>query len=177
MTEEQQALVTYLEQMKRMRSTMGVANEFVYKGQEHFLLEHGQWYEIQPWSDQFDQGAPKQCFANALFLATMNPELRYVEGFACTGTLSGFPFEHGWNIDQSGKVIDCTWCNTGSLYFGVEFSAGRADDAIWNGDSRVLDDYRRGHPLFRQPWLGEDYTLEWEESEGMRLAQRVLGLK
>jgi len=48
-------------------------------------------------------------------------------------------------------------------------SAERADDATWNGDASVLDDFRRDHPLFKQPWPGEDWSRQWPHSERITL--------
>ena len=172
LTEEQQAVVAHMEGMKAMKATMKIADQFHYKGMEHFLLEHGRWYTPQPWPKKFKQGAPKQCFANAMLLGA-SKGLRYVEGLAIADISIALPIHHGWNVDEHDNVIDNTWLNTGLLYFGVEFSVGRADDAIWNGNCTVLDDYRRRHPLYRQPWLGEDYSLKWEPSEAMKVFQRM----
>jgi hypothetical protein len=174
MTEVQQQVIDYLEQWKAMKSTMSIASEFHYKGMEHFLLDNGQWYEPQPWAHTVPTGAPKQCFGNAMILGAWKG-LRYVEGIAVAERVP-FPVHHAWNLDAEGRLIDNTWLNLGAAYFGVEFSLGRADDAIWNGDSSVLDDYLRGHPLYRTPWTGEDYAREWPPSDGMKLARKALAL-
>jgi len=172
MTGMQERMIAHMQGMKALRETMKISDQFVYKGIEHFLLEHGRWYEVTPWRGKYKQGAPKNCFANAMLLGAQKG-LRYVEGLAFADIKIELPIHHGWNIDEHDNVIDNTWLNTGLVYFGVEFSVGRADDAIWNGDSTVLDDYRRRHPLFREPWRGEDYSLKWEESEGLRLLRRM----
>jgi hypothetical protein len=62
-------------------------------------------------------------------------------------------------------LVDSTWCNTGLAYIGVEFSIERADDATWNGDGHILGDEYRGYPIFREPWKGEDYTIQWPYSD------------
>jgi len=172
LTQMQRNLIAHMEAFKSLKAKMNVADQFVYKGMEHFLLEHGVWYEVQPWQNKYRQGAPKNCFANAMLLGA-EKGLRYVEGLAIADISIELPIHHGWNIDKHGNVIDNTWLNSGLVYFGVEFSIGRADDALWNGDSTVLDDYRRRHPLYRQPWLGEDYSLKWKASEGMKLLRRM----
>jgi hypothetical protein len=171
MTEDQQQLLAFMEKMKTLKTPCMAANEFLYKGIEHFLLEHGRWYTPEPWTGKYMLGAPKQCFGNALILGA-TASIRYVEGLATIPELP-FPVHHAWNLDQRGVLVDNTWCNTGVLYLGVEFSLGRADDAIWNGDSNVLDDYQRGHPIFRQPWTGEDASLQWP-CESLLLLRRAL---
>jgi hypothetical protein len=176
LTESQQELIAYMENMKALKLTMnGFAQQFHYVGMEHFLLEHGRWYDAPAWGGEYPQGAPKQCFGNAMILGVMS-NLRYVEGLALPGVVP-FPIHHAWNLDEQGALVDNTWLNTGGVYFGVEFSLGRADDAIWNGDSSVLDDYMRGHPLYREPWLGEDYERTWTPSEGRRLAKTLLSTR
>jgi hypothetical protein len=171
LTELQQELIRYLEMMKAMRLQMGGGDDYTYKGMEHFLLEHGQWYEPRPWTGEYRQGAPKLCFANAMMLGDSD-NLRYVEGVAVSTV--AFPIYHAWNLDAAGELVDSTWLNRGVLYFGVEFSVGRADDAIWNGNASVLDDFNRRHPLFREPWPGEDYSVDWKPSKGRRLFRQSL---
>lgn len=170
LSEPQQELLRYLEMMKALRAEMVRSTDhlFTYLGMEHFLLEHGRWYEPRPWSDEYREGAPRNCFANAMMFGD-SEGLRYVEGVA----LSVIPVHHGWNADADGNLIDSTWQNSGLAYFGVEFSVGRADDAIWNGDATVLDDWQRRHPLYRQPWPGEDYSLVWKPSKGLRAWRRL----
>lgn len=170
MTDAKYNLMHYLRTMREMRRQMKMPPEFHYCGMEDFLLQHGQWYDVRPWDGRYKQGVPKMCFGNAVLLG-VSDSLRYVEGVAmyALNNRQFFPVHHGWNLDQQGYVIDATWCNTGECYFGVEFSVGRADDATWNGDNCVLDDYGRGHPLFRQPWAGEDFDRIWPDSEGMMI--------
>jgi hypothetical protein len=127
-----------------------------------FLLQHGIDYKPTPWRGQFKQGAPKNCYGNAIVLAGWYG-LRYIEG-VCLSPV-GMVIPHAWNLNAKGKLIDSTWLNTGLVYIGVEFSVERADDAIWHGDACVLDDWKRRWPLFKQPWTGEDYTIEWPASD------------
>ena len=44
----------------------------------------------------------KECYYNAQMIASMEPDLTYVEGQA-TGMI---PTGHGWLVDRAGKVID-----------------------------------------------------------------------
>ncbi len=130
-----------------------------------FVLQHGRFYRAPAYPKSYPRGAPKQCFGNALVYACQRG-WRYVEGFALAPKIN-LPFHHAWNVDEKGDAWDTTWRNTGLAYLGVEFSTGRADDATWNGDSTVLDDWHRGWPLFKERWQGEDWDRVWEPSEGM----------
>jgi hypothetical protein len=63
----------------------------------------------------------KECFQNAIMNASMS-NLRYVEGVAESRNLAGFPILHAWNLDEDGRVVDPTWDNEGTVYWGVEMS-------------------------------------------------------
>lgn len=133
-----------------------------YAGAPDFVMKHGQWFEADPYP-RMPRGAQLQCFGNSIVLGVLYGH-RYVEGYALSP--AGQVIHHGWNSDD-GRLVDSTWLNTGLAYIGVEFSVGRGDDATWNGDASVLDDHHRGHPLFAEPWEGEDFDRYWPSSEGM----------
>ena len=154
-------------QLEQLRSVLPNWEKYHYRGAADFVLQHGQSFAVRPFPAKIPQGAPRHCFSNALLLA-LTKGLRYVEGYA-TEPHVGLAVHHGWNIDSHGKLIDSTWLNQGLAYLGVEFSAERADDALWNGDASVLDDWHRQFPLFKQPWSGEDWTINWPENERVRL--------
>jgi hypothetical protein len=158
LTQAQQELIDYLKMVKTLRYTWGKPAGVHYNGMEDFLLEHGQWFEPRPWTGEYGEGTIKRCFANSIALGVTD-RLRYIEGIA----LSVIPVHHAWNADSDGNLIDSTWKNEGLAYFGVEFSIGRAKDAIWyTGDTTILDDWKRRHPLYKQPWPGEDHSLVWK---------------
>jgi hypothetical protein len=139
-----------------------VADGFHYHGPADFVLREGRAYEPAPLPEHVPQGGPKLCYANSLFVAC-GLRLPYIEGFACA--FPGGPLvQHAWNEAPDGRVIDSTWpdlCDGRPIwedrcYMGVRFSAARADEATWDGDATVLDDYNRGWPILREPWAGED---------------------
>ncbi len=154
---------SYLEAVRKVRRSSGkLPGGFVYLGYEDFLLQHGQTYYPMTYPSTMFRGAPRACFGNAIAIAVIYG-LPYVEGYAINEC--GFPIHHAWNADADGNVFDSTWLKyPGVSYFGVEFSAERADDATWNGDASVLDDWMRGWPLLKSPWNGEDYSLSWPPS-------------
>lgn len=68
-------------------------------------------------------GRRRECFANAARLALRGcgSGLIYVEGWATSPNL-GIAIHHGWVVGPSGEVIDNTWRDPGTSYFGVAFS-------------------------------------------------------
>jgi len=143
----------------------------VYRSFFDFVIRHGREYPVVPYTSK-RTGAPKQCFGNAITYAGFFG-FAYVEGFAMTD--KGGIILHAWNVDADGRLFDSTWLNRGLAYVGVEFSAERADDAIWNGDACVLNDEHRNYPVYQREWKGEDFTLKWPQSD--RLDELRAGLK
>jgi len=139
----------------------------VYRSFYDFVIQHGREYTIVPFTGM---KAPRlKCFGNAMVRSAMFG-MPYVEGFAMSP--KGDVILHAWNADENGDVHDSTWCNTGIAYIGVEFSAERADDAIWNGDNCVLNDENRNYPIYQKPWTGEDYSLIWPYSDRLEALRR-----
>ena len=159
-----------LQKLGDMDETYPLLNGLVYRSFYGFVLAHGRFYERSPWNGEYPRGAQQKCFGNAIYLGGLYG-LRYVEGFAVAPT-NGSVILHGWNITDDDSVIDSTWCNTGVLYLGVEFSIERADDASWNGDASVLNDDKRNYPIFQRIWKGEDYSLTWPPSDRLEHLRR-----
>jgi hypothetical protein len=157
---------TNLEGVRSMLREFGkhdkLRHGYAYRSGYNFLAQHGIEYKPTLWPGGYKQGAPRMCYGNAIVGGAVYG-LRYVEGI----TLSphGIATPHAWNLSAEGELLDLTWLNTGLVYIGVEFSLERADDATWNGDACVLDDWKRRWPLFRKPWAGENYNLTWPASD------------
>jgi hypothetical protein len=166
-------LTLYLELLRKC--TVGNLREMntklVYAGIADFLLRHGKWYKAVEYPREMWEGCLGHCYGNAMIVATSEPRYRYVEGYACP-IETGLPVHHAWVTDGT-HAFDPTWGPhgwlKGSAYFGVEFSVERADDAAWNGDASVLDDFRRGHPLYHESWHGEDWNRVWPPSPRLDL--------
>jgi hypothetical protein len=58
----------------------------------------------------------RACYRNAANIA-MDHGLRYCEGWAYDG--SGVGVQHAWNLTDDGLVVDTTWREPGTRYFGV----------------------------------------------------------
>lgn len=153
--------------LEHYRYTASLGPNLIYRYGWDFILQHGKSYKIVPIPKGVKQGARKQCFGNAIVLAVFNG-WKYIEGYAMTSQVS-IPIQHAWNETPSGELVDNTWMNQGAAYLGVEFSVERADDATWNGDGSILNDYRRRYPLFQKPWTGEDFSIQWPHSKRLEL--------
>lgn len=145
--------------------------KWAYAGIGDFLLRHGKWYEATEYPREMWEGVMGSCYGNAMIVAASEPRYRYVEGYACPVD-TGFPVHHAW-VTDGVHAFDPTWGPEwkmeGSAYLGVEFSVERADDAAWNGDASVLDDFHRGFPLYKEPWHGEDWDRVWPPSPRLDL--------
>ena len=172
MTDARDKLTQWLNSIRGVRAG-DKADGLIYSCAEDFVLQHGSWYEPVPYSISW-RGLPKHCFANSIWLAAMR-NWKYIEGFALApvSATGVWATHHGWNVDEYGQLVDSTWLNTGVAYLGVEFSVERADDASWVGDASVLEDWRRGFPLFRKHWTGE--TFDTPTSERIQLIRAGKG--
>lgn len=149
------------------RQEQSDAHGLAYRGAADFLLQHGRWWPAAPLPTGVERLAPRACFGNSINSAVAH-DLRYVEGYALHA-LSDLPVPHAWVADAAGHALDVTWDPPGRAYLGVEFSVERADDATWNGDAHVLDDFARGWPVLRERWRGElpEPDPAWKPSPGM----------
>jgi hypothetical protein len=175
LTDSQFAIVEWLTRLRDVTRGNGMPKGYHYAGIGDFLLQHGIWHEPAPLPARVRRGAPKACYGNALVLAIQHG-YRYVEGYASADiSQMPFPVHHAWNLDPEGNLIDNTWRNTGLAYLGVEFSKGRAENAIWFDNSNVLDNVASRFKIFREPWVGENYHLRWRRSNKVRRLMRELG--
>jgi hypothetical protein len=171
LNEHEQSLKQQLEQYRSLKRDGHILSEFAYCGVEDFLLQHGEWQRpTQPLA--LPRGAPKSCFGNALYLAA-TLGYRYIEGMAIPDISVPIAMHHGWNLTRDGVLVDNTWMNTGLAYLGVEFSVGRADNAMWFDDGCVLDNPRSRFKIYREPWTGENFNLVWRKSKHVRQLKRL----
>lgn len=142
-----------------------------YGGPADFVLQHGRPYEIE----YIDQDAiPEQCYFNSIIAALQHPGWSYVEGYAMIPRNTQQTVDrghwwvgpeivpHAWCLTDNAVPVELTWPFPGRAYLGVVFHPQRAEEATWDGDANVLDDFHRGWPLLRERWTGER---EWELGE------------
>lgn len=91
------------------------------------LLEKGEMFRGRKLPKAYKTGEPKNCFENALKLASSTlPWLYYVEGLAFRKGLN-VPLFHAWAADDSLRVVDPTWTRPEDcVYFGVKMLPGNA---------------------------------------------------
>lgn len=155
--------------IERLRSELAMYAEtgrmtpssYHYAGWPDFLQREGEEFECAPCPPNHYM-QPGFCYGNAIVVGAVIG-LAYVEGMACPRhDMPAVP--HAWNLNAEGRVIDSTWALAedhdfppeGRAYVGVRFSVARADEATWDGDACVLDDWKRRWPVLREPWQPED---------------------
>jgi hypothetical protein len=142
------SLVKYLATVRTLRREWKPA-EFVYAGSEDFVLQHGEWFELCPWTKHALEGAPKSCYAHSARLCAENHGLAYVEGFALYSRELLLPLPHAWVTNAAGELIDGTWRNAGVAYLGVRFPLKQVLRAM-KKDGAVLDCPQSKFAIYRQ---------------------------
>lgn len=150
------------------REHRDLLGSLAYGGPHDFVLQHGRSYDVELIDAD---GIPNYCYANAINAVLQHRGWSYVEGYAMVPrntsqtvehgmwfTDAGEVVQHAWGVTPDGQAAELTWRFPGAAYLGVEFSPVRAEEATWDGDATVLDDFNRGWPLLRQRWQGEH---EW----------------
>lgn len=86
------------------------------------MVEHGKEYQLKVVKGVTGRGVAKQCYRNSENLASFGAgDYVYVEGYACKAGL--IPLEHAFVLDLvDGKVIDPTWSDDDTTYFGCAFN-------------------------------------------------------
>ena len=93
-----------------------------YANFEDFVLLNGRHFNVIPYPAKYKRRTAylKACFLNTYKLADKYPDLKYVEGYAKAERVCGGL--HAWVVDPSGNVIDPTWQNDATEYYGVIFN-------------------------------------------------------
>lgn len=125
---------------------------FGYSCAEGYVLENGRAWEPQELPAEFQalRGQQKECFKNAADpVFNFDERVRYVEGFAMA---EGLPLaiHHAWLVDEHDRVLEVTWPEAGTEYFGVEFGYDKlAETALARECYGVIDNPEEGWPLLR----------------------------
>jgi hypothetical protein len=92
--------------------------DWKYSSFEELILDCGRaMTKISPLSEK---GQPKSCYLNCYQLASKLPDITYCEGYALSNYLD-LPIAHAWLLTSNGEVIDPTWEEEASAYYGVAF--------------------------------------------------------
>jgi hypothetical protein len=117
MTKNQKELREFLQLMARCHAGNGPKPKgWRYHGPADLLVREGQFFQPGERATKWKRSEAHACFRNAAMYA-MEHGLRYVEGYA-SGII---PVHHGWCVDRGGNVVEVTWGEMGSLYYGIEF--------------------------------------------------------
>lgn len=92
---------------------------------EEFLLKEGQPF-ISPDSselpDDVPRGVVKECFKNCMDAVVFSSHRDQTDYLYCEGYALGIiPTIHAWLVTPDGQVVDPTWPEPGTEYFGVAF--------------------------------------------------------
>jgi hypothetical protein len=144
-TDSERDLLGYCEIMIALRQPKGELARMgeAYACIEDFLAREGSFWTPQPLPERFPQMPPKYCYATSQHFASLFG-LRYVEGIAA-GII---PVMHAWCLDDSDRVVDATWEDTGVAYLGVVVP----EDRIPSKGASLLDDWQNHWPVLQQPW-------------------------
>lgn len=125
---------------------------FGYSCVQDYVLQNGRAWEPQELPDEFQslRGKEKECFKNAADpVFGFDKRVRYVEGFALSGDI---PFEiyHAWLVDEHDRVLEVTWDEPGTEYFGIEFDYDALAEAATGRECYgVIDNPEQRFPLLR----------------------------
>lgn len=126
-------ITDYLHQVATLASDR---EDWRYASYEELVLDYGTLYT----EARVEVSGPiKECFTNAWHAAMDNGWL-YVEGYAN----SIIPVAHAWCIDDEGVVVETTWEQAGSEYYGV------ALDPRWVGKVAAETGY---WSVFGNDWM------------------------
>lgn len=123
-----------------------------YYGMYHWVLEHGQYFVNEEEDRQF--GPISECFFTSQLAATNDFDLLYVEGYV---QAAAHPVPHGWNITQTGMLIDRTLRVGGCDYWGVVFNTEFVmKDYVRRGAIvSLIGNWEENFPLIRNEELRE----------------------
>ena len=116
-----------------------IANHFPHqKTYESYVLRCGKEYAVPAVARPkgIRKGTDKMCFMNSYRIADEHG-WTYVEGFA----FSIIPTHHAWCVTPEGVVVETTWKDAGSAYYGVEFDRRFMDSVMLETRHYGIMDY------------------------------------
>lgn len=85
-------------------SKIGISDS--YRNYHEFILEKGKTFTESKSHGRLPFVKQKECFKNSLLGALLYDDLEYYEGYYLTDI--PLPFEHGFNVDSAGNLVDLT---------------------------------------------------------------------
>lgn len=95
---------------------------------DFYLLLGREWKTPAERFLKYGMGEKRACYQNAFNLAQDHPELIYCEGFAKPANL--FPIHHAWCVTADGEVVDPTWPELDTNYFGIPLQSQFVTDYV-----------------------------------------------
>lgn len=148
-----QHLETYVDMVKRFGMDRITPEEFV--------LKYGRSYPARGVKPP-RYGRMKECFMNATQLVMEHEnDYTYVEGFAFGCII---PVLHAWCIDKDGNVVDPTWQEEGTEYFGVPFDRNYLYKTLVTREYYgMIDNWQEHWPLLRGEHLPEEFLVKGKD--------------
>ena len=143
------ALKDYMEALTCIRKNhMSSPPGFKYACMEDFVLQEGREFTPAPLPDDIPRGVIKECYKNSFDILFEKPDLTYCEGYAHGAVI---PVMHAWLATSDGKVVDATWPEIGSAYWGIPFERDFVmKTAMTREVYGVIDNWEENYPLLRE---------------------------
>jgi hypothetical protein len=102
----------------------------------------------------------KQCFYNAASAAIDYPDqFTYVEGYAIPDSEINFPMAHAWVVDKNNCLLDSTWKNSGTAYYGIPFSNQLLSECLLITERYGIFDFLWSSKDLRKKLESTDFTI------------------
>lgn len=121
-----------------------------------FVLKYGRGFKWRRSLGAYDflRGEIRQCYLNAANAAISHPELTYCEGYAS----SLIPVNHAWCLDPQGRVLELTWEEPGSEYYGIPFKTEfLRRQLLTQKYYGLIDAWQSNWPLLRGKYPKKDW--------------------
>jgi hypothetical protein len=137
----------YLEMIvssKKISSSDNKTSLHKYWGIEDFVHQNGMQFSEIIFPDWLLYGRTGECFKNAFELVLRYPSLTYCEGYAA----SFFHLHHAWCVTSHGEVVDPTWRDGSTDYFGIPFHFDYVHHVVCEKKSfGLLGNFEMNYPL------------------------------
>lgn len=144
-----------LEMLLNLKKSGGVVTRegYHYLTLEDFVLQEGKEYDELISPKWMKPGEMRYCYQNAFDLVSSygtSKGLTYCEGYART---EFFAMNHAWCVDSKGRIIDPTWVDRGTAYYGVIMDWRYVfETMLGSGMYGILDNWKQGWPILKKKW-------------------------
>ena len=150
------ALTEYLDSWILLREKMEKPEGLKYSSYEELVKTEGTLWDDPDKIVRDLNGPIKNCYENSLLYALDN-DLLYCEGYAYGSVI---PVMHAWVLNpETGEVIETTWREPGTEYFGVALDPYEAFDLMGDYYGLLANDWMRDNQFVK-----EGFTMKAEVS-------------